>query len=331
MLTFTTATNLMLSMTKVASNDTANISLLQTLWNDSRRTVASINGGKWPWLEIEDQALTVSGQEYVTIPNKIRRVMSVRQQNGTDPTDVIYIPRMVFDSNQWDSILASLLGQSDVPNFVYQRENRLYIQPVPNANDNVVKMRGRIDLRDLSIADYSTGNILTATTDSTAIVGTGTTWATSMAGRYIRITESDTANKGDGYWYEIASVTDTTHLVLKAPYQGTAIVAGSAAYVIGQITYEPEAYQMAPIYRAVWQFLQINDPLHPERWLGYAKMYDGGQEAGVSNLVGGLIGQMLEEANESMEGPYMSPTPRPGDYPYGYPPYYYPWQLGSGF
>lgn len=329
MLTFTTATNLMLSMTKVQSTDTANIALLQSLWNDSRRTVAGINGGKWPWLEIEESVVTVSGADYVTVPNKIRRVMAVRQQNGVDPTSVIYIPRMIFDAVAWDTILAAQLGSSNVPRFVYQRDNRLYIQPVMNESNDVVWIRGRIDLRDLSIADYSTGSIVSIANGATTVTGTGTSWTASMAGRYIRITESNTANNGDGYWYEVASVTSSTILELKAPYQGTTIAVGTAPYVLGQITYEPETYQMGPIYRAVALWLQVNDPLHPDRYNMYWRQYDGGQEAGLANLPGGLIGQMLEEANESMEGPYLSPLPRKGDIP-DYPPYYYPWQLGTG-
>lgn len=330
MLTKSTALSTLQNLTGILSTDTANSAILLQFWNDSRRTVAGINGGKWPWLEVDEQVATIAAQEYVEIPNKIRRVMSIRQQNGSDPTDVIYIPRMIFDSNMWDTILGALLGQSDVPRFAYQRNNRLYIQPVPSTTGNIVRIRGRVDLKDLTIDDYTTGTIVTATLDSTAIVGSGTTWTTSMAGRYIRITETNAALGGDGYWYEIASVTDATHLVLKAPYQGTSIAAGSAAYVLGQITYEPETYQMAPIYRAVAQFWDYkeNMALSGRYW----RLYDGGQEAGLSNGVGGLIAQMLEEANESMEGPYISPTPRVGDGPNdGYPPYYYPWQRASGF
>lgn len=332
MITYTQGVGLLQKMSKVPAADTTNTALLVQFWMDSRRTVAGINGGKGPWLEIEEEVQTTANVDYVEIPNHIRRVMSVRQQNGSDPTDVIYIPRMVFDSFKWDTILAALLGSSDVPRFCYQRDNKLYIQPVPNTTGNRVILHGRIKIRDLSIADYTTGSVVSVANGGTAVVGTGTTWATSMAGRYIRITDSDTANKGDNYWYEIASVADTTHLTLKKPYQGTAISAGTAAYTIGQITYEPEAYQMATLYRALWQFFLINDPTHPARWKAYAMLYDGGQEAGLANLPGGLIGQMLEEANESMEGPYIPPSPRAGDgRAYDYPPYYYPWQDASGF
>lgn len=330
MWTFTNATNFLLAATKVPATDTTNTALLQQLWNDSRRTVAAINGGDWPWLEIEEEVQTVASIEYVQIPNHIRKVISVRQQNGSDPGDVIYRPRMIFDSDRWDMILAQLLGDSDVPLFCYQREQKLYIQPVPSSSGDRTIMRGFIKLYDLSIADYTTGSIVTATLDSTAVVGSGTSWNASMIGEWIRVTRTSSANGGDGYWYEIAAVADTTHLTLKKPYQGASIAAGSAAYTIGQITYEPESYQMAPIYRTLWQFLLINDPLHPERWQTYAKLYDGGQEAGLSREVGGLVGQMMEEAGKSMGGPYIPPMPRAGT-DRDWPPYWFPWQDATGF
>lgn len=330
MLTYSTALSTLQQLTKVQTSDTTNSALLVQFWNDSRRTVASINGGKWWWLEIEQQVNTIANQEYVEIPNQIRQVVSVRQQNGADPDSnvVTYIPKMIFDPTKWDLIIASKLGTSNVPLFVYQRNERLYIRPIPSVSDFIVKIRGRIAIRDVNIADYTTGSIISIANADTTVTGTGTTWTTSMAGRYIRITESDIANKGDGYWYEIASVTSATVLVLKKPYQGTAVSAGTAAYTLGQITYEPEAYQMAPIYRAVAQFFQINDPLHPDRYNMYWKMYDGGVEAGLSTVYGGIVGQMLEAEGESMEGPYISPDRNQFTENV---PYYYPYDLATGF
>ncbi len=326
MLTKTTAQS---TLQKLSGNySTDGTALLMQFYNDSRRTVAGINGGKWPWLEIEETALTVAGQEYVEIPNHIRRVITARQQNGLLPGDVIYPLRLIFDQQRWDAILTSLLGESDVPFFAYQRNNRLYIQPRPSTNGLSVIMRGRIKLRDLTIDDYTTGTITTATTDGKTIVGTGTTWTTSMAGRYIRITDSNSDNNGDEYWYEIGSVTNATTLVLTKNYQGTSIAAGTAAYTIGQITYEPETYQMAPIYRALAQYWDFKEDMNMSQ--RYWRLYDGGVEAGLSKEYGGLISQMMEEANESMEGNYISPSTR-DNVRGNWPPYWFPFSDATGF
>jgi len=332
MLSYSQSVSTLQQMTKVPTSDTTNTATLVQFWNDSIRTICAINGGKWPFLETEETVSTVASQEYVELPNNIRKVISYRYTDGTNPlTDSTFLPKMVFDPLAWETILAGRLGTSNWPWYAYQRGSRLYFQPIPASTGNVVTVRGRLNVSDLSIADYTTGNVLTATPTSTAIVGTETMWATSMANRWIRITQSDTAKKGDGAWYQIASVGSTTTLTLKKPYQGTAIAAGTAAYTLGQVSVIPEAYQMAPIYRALAQWFQINDPMHnKDRINSYWRLYDGGVEAGLSTDYGGFISQMMEESNESMEGAYVSPVFGQNDL-LGGPPYWFPYNQATGF
>ena len=87
---------------------------------------------------------------------------------------------------------------------------------------------------------------------------------------------------------------------------------------------------MAPIYRAVALFFQLNDPLHPAVAQAWWKLYDGGQEAGLVALAGGIIGQMMENAGESIEGAYVAPIHSANLNPYN-PPYWHPFQDASGF
>lgn len=327
MLTFTTAKSTLQKMSGNFSTD--GTALLVQFWNDSRRTFAGINGGKWPWLEVDESALTITDQEYVQVPNNIRRIINVRQQNGVDPGSVIYPIRLIFDQDRWNSILAMLLGSSNVPFFGYQQGNKLYIQPVPSSTGDLVLMRGRLKIVDLNLEDYSTGTITTLANGGTTVTGAGTAWASGMAGMYMRITTTTAANGGDNEWYEIASVQTTTSLTLTKKYQGTAIAVGSAAYVIGQITYEPETYHMAPIYRALAQYWDLKeDTVLSQR---YWRLYDGGVEAGLATVYGGIVGQALEEANESMEGNYMSPIPRTGLGRGQWPPYWLPFDDATGF
>lgn len=326
MLTYSSALSTLQTLTGVPSTDTSTSATLIQFWNDSRRTVAGIGGGKWPWLEIEEEALTVASQDYIQIPNHIGRVMSVRQQNGSSSTDVVYRPRMVFDSDKWDTILQTQLGTSNVPYFCYQRGNQLYIQPIPSENGDRVIMHGRLKIKDINIPDVTNLTVTAIANGGTTMTLSGSATA-DFVGRYIRITQTSAAAGGDGYWYEISGYTNATTVTLKKPYQGTTLAAASAASTIGFITYEPEQYQMAPIYRAVAQYwdLKENMVLSERYWM----LYDGGNETGKAQLPAGLIGQMLAEANESMEGPYISPSPRDGSWPY--PPYWFPYQDASGF
>lgn len=379
-----------------------NQALGATNLNDSIRTVCSINGGKWPFLEVEEVVQTVADQDYVEIPNNIRRVMSFRYTQGDNPnTDATYIPRVLFDSEAWERVLAARLGTSSWPWYAYQKGTRLLFRPIPSTDGYLISLRGRANIRDLSIADYTTGTVsavpftasftgVVASGDTSAtlsgawslptgvytvifssgekrlatltnsattcvwtnaltesatasitvgtdgggsiVTGSGTSWTLDMVGRVIRITETNAANGGDGMWYKIVAYYDSTHIGLDKPYQGTAISAGSAAYTIGQVSLIPEAYQMAPVYRAAALYWGINNPSNPNTALSehYWRLYDGGVEAGISRQYGGIIGQMQEESNESMEGPYMSPLPRRDDWnDRNTIPFYNPWQLGQ--
>ena len=64
------------------------------------------------------------------------------------------------------------------------------------------------------------------------------------------MTYSNTANTGDGVWYEISGVTAGTTLAISRAYGGTAIAAGTASYIIGQMPLLPESFQNLPWYKA---------------------------------------------------------------------------------
>lgn len=310
-------------MTGVQSTDTNNLALLAQLFNDSIRTICTMRGGGFPWLETTGTALTVAAQNYVYIPNKIRKLVDVYVTVGTQ----VYMPEAVYDPNKWKLILASHLGSSDVPLFYYREGNKLLIAPTPSTSSNTVTMRGRLNVRDLSIADYTTGTIVSIANGGTAIVGSGTTFTADMVGRFIKITETSAAGGGDGFWYEIGSYTSATSIGLVKPYEGTAIAAGSAAYTIGQMSPIPEAYDMAPVYRTVAQYwdMKENQVLSTRYW----SLYDGGKEVGRTDRIGGIIGQMLEEAADTVEGSYIPPFG--SDMNFNQAPYYQPFTDATGF
>lgn len=327
MITYSQALSTLQTLSGIQSTDTNNSALLIQFWNDSRRTVASIRSGNWPWLEIQRTVDTVANQDYIYIPNDMRKVTGIRAVVGTGTSATIYLPRLLFDTQKWEVALAMRLGSNQYPYYAYQQAQQIKFAPTPSVTGTHIILIGRRNIKDVNIADVTNVTVTTATTDSTALVVSGSMTA-DMVGRYIRITETTAANGGDGYWYEIGAYTDANNISLLKPYQGTSIVAGTAACTIGQITYEPEAYQMAPIYRAVAQFWDFKeDMVLSER---YWRLYDGGVEIGKATLVAGLIGQMLEEAGETMEGAYMPPSDRDFQGLFS-APYYYPWQDASGF
>ncbi len=329
MLTYSGNLSTLQQLSGVPTTDTTNSALLMQFFNDSVRTICSMRSGSWPFLEIQNTVLTTADVEYVTVPNNMRKVTAVRVRvNGTtDQDSTTYIPIMVWDAFRWELVIAARLGSNQYPYYAYQRDQRVLFQPIPSDTDTQVVLIGRKNVRDITIPDVTNLTVTTATNGSTAVTMSGGMTA-DMVGRFIRITETSAANAGDGYWYEIATVTSTTAITLTAPYQGLSIVAGTAACVIGQASVIPEAYQMAPIYRALAQYWQFKENMVLAK--SYWKQYDGGVEIGEATLTGGLVGQMLEVQGDTFEGPYVSPRARDADGLVG-PPYYLPYQDASGF
>lgn len=316
--------------TKNSSSD--NQTFGAQMLNDSIRTVCNLQGGKLRFLEATKDLYTVANQEGYLIPNGFRKLIDVYiySGSGVSTSDVIYSPQMLFDPIRWKRVLQQKLGYGNVPYFTYIENQTLKIQPIPSETGNLIRLRGRLQTRDLTIPDYTTGSIVSVANAGTAVVGTGTTWTADMVGRYIQITNTTAANGGDGFWYQIGTFTDATHIGLLKPYEGTSIVAGTAAYTIGQCSVIPEAYDIAPVLRAAAIYWGINNPSSPNTKLSeyYWRQYDGGNEMGLSDTYGGLIGQMLANEGETEEGSYVPPSSSIQNLPQA--PYYFPYDLGTG-
>ncbi len=326
--TFTQLRNLTAKYCNVSTSDTTAMSTIDSNINDSIRTMSNLQGGKLRFLEATKDMYTVANQETYQIPNGFRKLidMYIYSGDGSSSSDTIYSPEMVFDPTKWKLILQYRLGTQDVPYFTYVENTTYKIQPIPSSTGNLIRLRGRLQTRDLSIADYTTGTITSITNGGTAVVGANTVWTADMVGRYIQITETTAANGGDGFWYQIGSYTSATSIGLTKPYEGTSISAGTAAYTIGQCSVIPEAYDIGIVYRstALWWDNQKDD-----RAKGYWTKYDGGNEAGYVDSYGGLVGQMLANEGETEEGTYIPPFARNANLPQA--PYYFPFQDASGF
>lgn len=326
MKTYTTLRNIFGTLTNNTQSE--NLTLGDQFNNDSIKTICNLQGGKLRFLESTSEMSTEADEETYQIPNKYRKLIDIYFYSGSgSSSDTIYAPEIIFDPVRWKTILQYRLGTQDVPYFTYV-ENRTYkVQPIPATTGNLIILRGRLQVNDLTIADYTTGTIVSVANGGTAIVGSGTVWTADMVGRYIQITETTAANGGDGFWYEIGGWTDATHISLTKPYEGRVISAGSATYTIGQVSVVPAAYQPAITYRSLALYWQLQGEL--ARAKTYWMMYDGGMEAGYRDDYGGLIQQMLDNEGETEEGSYIPPFGSANTVMQA--PYYYPFQLASGF
>lgn len=328
MKTFTTLRNTTAKYCNVNTSDTTKMALIDANINDSVRTMCNLQGGKLRFLESTKDMATVSGQAGYQIPNGFRKLIDLQvYSEATDSaTATIYAPEMIFDPTKWKWVQQARLGQSDVPYFTYVENQKFYINPTPNTTGLLIRLRGRLQTKDLKFADYTTGTIVSVANGGTAVVGSGTTWTEDMIGRYIQITETTAANGGDGFWYQIGGWTDATHITLLKPYEGTSISAGSATYIIGQCSVIPDAYDIGIVYRATALYW---DNQKDDRAKGYWMKYDGGNEQGLSDTYGGLVGQMLANEGETEEGSYVPPFGSQSNLP-GVP-YWIPFKDATGF
>ncbi len=85
------------------------------------------------------------------------------------------------------------------------------------------------------------------------VTGSGTAFTAQMLGYMIKIAQPS----GDGFPYIIGTYYNSTTVALTTSYAGAAIVGGSVASVIGQISIIPTAYQLIPVYRAVERYYKI--------------------------------------------------------------------------
>jgi len=270
MLTHTLRRNLAGKLTSDSSAD--NLTLLDTLLNEADREILTLK--PWPFA-YKTRMFSTNTANVHFLPQDCGTVNTITVTIGTTK----YTPPVVTTREEWDSLNQST-STSNTPEYVYIFGNSFSFYPAPaSATTDAGTISFKRRQKDLSVADYTTGTISSIALAGVAVVGATTSWTTQMAGRFIRITDSNTGNTGDGYWYEIASVETTTALTLVTPYNGIAISGGSAAYTIGQTSIIPEEFQTLSVYRACELYFS---GIMPER--ERAGLYKGLYAEGVQRM-----------------------------------------------
>ncbi len=253
---------------------------------------------RWPFLETIKTFTTVPAQNNYNIANSLQRVTSVVCIVGS----VQYRPKAVESVKMWEYLQSLRVAtSSNVTQFFFRQGNQILLWPTPQSAF-IVNVRGRKATRALSLDDYTTGTITTATNGATGIVASGTSWGAGSIGNFIRINYT----AGDFNWYEIGSITSTTGLSLVDNYEGTSIVGGSASYTIGEFSNIPGEFHDLLVSRPMALYYQSieNEAMAKAWWM----RYDGGKEAGLirdDQFAGGMYGQMIDRYSESFEGVWM--------------------------
>lgn len=171
--------------------------------------------------------------------------------------DTTYTPDPSPSKKDWDELHA---GSSDYDSDSavkwFIENGKFAIWPRPATSGNAITLNAKIRVPDLNVADYTTGTIDIITNGSVKVTGSATSWTAPMAGRWIRITHSNTAaSSGDGEWYRINAVESTTVLYIDRPYGGRSLTTGAAAaYTIGMMPLLPEAFHDLPEIYASYRY-----------------------------------------------------------------------------
>lgn len=133
-----------------------------------------------------------------------------------------------------------------------------------------------IPTQSFGTAPMQGGPILSYNQAGNVVTGSGTSWTTNMAGRWLNIpqTASNTTS-GDDEWYQILSVQSATSLTLFNDYQGQST--SNASYLIGETPLLPEDYQDLALWRALWIYYTSIVP-NPAQAKGYFDLYTAGVE-----------------------------------------------------
>lgn len=277
MKSYTELRNLYGSLTNNSS--TENLSLGDELIIDNIRIITAKR--PWSFLEKTKTASTVASQQAYNLPFDYRKLIDVTVTIGSYK----YTPKEAPSREYWDYINASTSVTSDTPLYYFIFNGQLNFWPTPaSSTSNAITYSYIRGFKNLSIADYTTGTI--DAVSGTAVTGSGTTWASPMIGRYLRITPTNVAtSSGDGIWYEISAVGSGTSITLTNSYNGTTLTTGAgAAYTIGEMPILPEEYQVLPVYRACeFYFSTKTEDLNRAQY--FKRLYDEGY-AGMINFYG---------------------------------------------
>jgi hypothetical protein len=168
-------------------------------------------------------AATVLNQQFYHNPPGIVDIESVNVDIGDQN-----IPLQVVNSQFiWDNL--NYITISNYPTHIFPRRDDFGLWPIPDAV-YTINFASHYRDRGLTTADITTGTV-TATNNDATITHSGTSFTALMVGRWFKVDQ-------DGYWYRIASFTDTANLELESVYEGSS--GSSLTYVIGQSPELPE-------------------------------------------------------------------------------------------
>lgn len=249
------------NITKDSSTDT--LALFKTWINDCCHKVLSLSD--WNFNKGSKSYTSVAQQQGYDKPYNAAKISYVRIYMG----GVYYTPKEIKSGTLWQQI-NYVPVYSDVPQLwnVSNRTGKINIYPIPSSTAQTIKIGYTKRIRDLSVADYTTGTVTTVANDNTITGAGGATWVNKMAGRYIKITSTSEVI-GD-MWFEIDSVVPATPtLEIK---ENIPVAVAGASYNIAEMIPFMDGFEDIAQFYALDKFYQMREM--PVMAREYERMYN---------------------------------------------------------
>jgi len=226
------STNLSMGKTWIRQGQRKLDVLLNVFYQDKTRTFTTV-----------DDAISGTSNQAYQLPENFRTLTELYVTVGTTQ----YHADLIQNINLWRTLNSTTTqSTSNFLSHCFIKQDRIELYPIPSSA-NTATMLYRAMTKPLSQDDYTTGTITTLANGSTSVTGSGTSWTSSMVGRYFRIDD-------DMEWYKISAVGGSTSITLEKEYQGVSISGGSESYTIGEFPNTPPETHILPVYYAVWMW-----------------------------------------------------------------------------
>lgn len=260
MKSFTALRNLFGTLSQDSS--TANLTLGDELINDGLRKILTMPQD-WDFDETSTTGTTVASQQFYNIAFNYHKLRNVTITVGT----TIHTMEEVASREEWD-FLNEAPFSSDIPEKFHIFEDQIGFWPTPSSSANVITFYYKERIKDLSIADFTTGTVTVTNGDATVTIAGGGTFTAAMAGRWLQTTN-------DKFWYRIATFTDANNVELTFTFDG--LTEAGATFVIGEMSILPEEHQELPLWYALMIYFARNDTTK-------FNLYKGMWETGLKSL-----------------------------------------------
>jgi hypothetical protein len=206
--------------------------------------------GDWNFNKDRKDYTTVAQSQYFDPPYNADKIEYANVYSNL----IWYVPKELRSGSYW-RVLNRTEVYSDIPQYwnISTRTRKIGLYPIPATAGNTVRIGFTKKIRDLSVADYTTGTV-TTTANSTTITGAGTTFTPRMVGEWIKITSTTTV-LGD-MWLEINGYTSATVITVR---ESVPVAVAGASFTIAELIPFPDGFEDIPLWFALDKYYQMRE------------------------------------------------------------------------